>query len=298
MDTLKSIARSYFPPSVARTARRALNHLRYERQLAACREGFQKCGDQYEHTTLFVAGLPKSGTTWVEKMLCSYAGYGEVMLPEAVRHEALNGGSHNFDMPEDTFERLRNTLAVLKLHVHGSPHNTKLLQKAGLPYLVLYRDVRDVAVSHYFYVRRTPWHPEQDVYRQLNVEEGLLHFGRTLLPAYVEWVRSWHERRDPEKSLVVRYEDLLQDTERVFTDIASLFDLDDSPTAVQAIVDAHSFESMSGGRKQGQKSNASFYRKGVSGDWQNHFTEPVAQLFKRQGEGFWVEQDYETDSNW
>jgi len=234
----------------------------------------------------------------MEKMLCSYAGYNEVMLPEAVHYEVLNGGSHDFEMPEDTFARLRGTLAVLKLHVHGSPHNVEQLQKADLPYLVMYRDIRDVAVSHYFYVRRTPWHPEHDEYCQLNIEEGLLHFGRTLLPACVKWVRLWEENRNPEKSLIIRYEDLLQHTAHVFAKVAGLFGLDDSPPTVQAIVDAHSFENMSGGRKQGQKSDSSFYRKGVSGDWRNHFTEPVAQLFKKQGERFWVGHGYEADPNW
>lgn len=298
MDALKSIARSYLPASAARTARRMLSHLRYEKQLAACRAGFEKHGEQYPHPTLFVAGLPKSGTTWMEKMLCSYVGYSEIMLPEAVHYEVLNGGSHDFEMPENTFARLRGALAVLKLHVHGSPHNAKQLQKADLPYLIMYRDIRDVAVSHYFYVRRTPWHPEHDEYRQFNIEEGLLHFGRTLLPAYVRWIRSWEENRDPEKSLVIRYEDLLKHTVQVFANVASLFGLDDSPSTVQAIVDAHSFKNMSGGRKQGQKSNSSFYRKGVSGDWKNHFTDPVAQLFIEQGGRFWIEHDYETNHNW
>ena len=298
MERLKQLAQSYLPPSTARMARRAMSAYRFRQQLSACRAGFEKYGDRYPHSTLFVAGLPKSGTTWMEKMLCNYPGFHEIMIPNAVRYEAKNAGSHDFDMSKDTFEHLQSALAVLKLHVHGSLHNAALLRQAGIPYLIMYRDLRDVAVSHYFYVRRTPWHPEHVQYRQLDIEEGLLHFGRTLLPEFVNWVRSWHQNRDPEESHVVRYEDLLHRTERVFADVAAHFGLDASSETIRPIVEAHSFKNMSGGRQKGQENDSSFFRKGVSGDWRNHFTERVKEVFKEQGDKFWTEYGYEESPDW
>jgi hypothetical protein len=261
--------------------------------MSRAKRGFDAHGRHYQEPLLFVAGLPKSGTTWVESMLASYPGYHEVMIPEAVRYEIDNGGSHDFDLPADVFERFDQSLAVLKLHVPGSAHNVRLLREAGIPYLVIYRDLRDVAVSHYFYVRRTPWHPEHLTYKDLNVEQGLAHFGRTLLPDFVKWVRSWQQNRDPGVSTIIRYEELLENTKTVFGKVARCFGLDDDPALISRIVERHCFERLSGGRKKGQQSDSSFFRKGVSGDWKNHFTAEVEQIFDEKAGRFLRKQGAE-----
>jgi hypothetical protein len=195
-------------------------------------------------------------------------------------------------------DTLDKTLSVLKLHVHGSQKNAKILREAGIPYVVMYRDLRDVAVSHYFYVRRTPWHPEYEDYASRNVEEGLLHFGHTLLPDFVDWMRSWRERRDPDLSIELRYEDLLANTEEEFRTVASHFRLDESSPTIQRIVAEHSFENMSDGRSRGQQDESSFVRKGVSGDWQNHFTPKLKVLYKETAGDVLVEFGYEEDTDW
>lgn len=296
--TLKESARSQLSPLLARLGRKAFSHLRYRKQLRQCQQGFQQYGSRYPHKTLFVAGLPKSGTSWMESMLASYPGFHHIMLPEAVSYELAHGGSHDFQLPNDLQSRLDGALAVLKLHVKGTAHNAEQLRQAGFPYLIMYRDLRDVAVSHYFYVRRTPWHPEYEVYSDLDVEDGLIHFGKTLLPAFDDWVRSWHREREKDQSLIVRYEDLLDDTESVFSSVASLYGLDDSKQRVRKIVEAHSFENVSGGREKGNQSEESFYRKGVSGDWKNHFTDCVERVFKEEAGEFWVDHGYEDTHDW
>lgn len=298
MNTLKEFARNYVPAPANRQLRRWGASVRYRSQLAAAQECYRKYEASYDVPILFIAGLPKSGTTWMENMLSSYPGYEPMMIPEAIRYELDHGGSHDFDLPSSLFERLDEVLAVLKLHVHGSEHNVEQLGDADLPYLIMYRDLRDVAISHYFYVRRTPWHPEYGTYANLDVEAGLVHFGRTLLPAFDDWVRSWERNRHQENSLIVRYEDLLSDTETIFSDVARLYGLDDSKETIQDIVEAHSFENVSGGRERGQQSESSFFRKGVSGDWKNHFTDQVREVFKENAGGFWVDHGYEEEPGW
>jgi len=41
----------------------------------------------------------------------------------------------------------------------------------------------------------------------------------------------------------------------------------------------HRFSKISGGRKIGQEDNSSHYRKGVSGDWANHFNKEHIKIF-------------------
>nr|WP_272506141.1 sulfotransferase domain-containing protein [Salinibacter ruber] len=292
------MVRTYIPPTLARWVRRYGIRWRYAYRLHRCRAGFRQYGDQYPHPLLFVAGLPKSGTSWLESMLASYPGFQSVGIPEAVRYELKHGGSHDYDLPADAVTRFKKSLAVLKLHVHGSSRNARLLHDEDVPYVVLYRDLRDVAVSHYFYVRRTPWHPEYEEYAARSVEEGLLYFGRTLLSDFVDWMRSWRERRSTEMSLELRYEDLLANTEERFRQVASHFGLDSSSSTIRCIVAEHSFKNMSDGRSRGQQDQKSFVRKGVSGDWKNHFTPAVKTLFKKKAGEALTEFGYETDLDW
>jgi len=272
--------------------------VRFRWRMQKARDGYCKYSETYPHPLLFVAGLPKSGTSWLESMLASYPGHRHLVIPEAVQYELEHGGSHDFNLPDDTVDRFKDALAVLKLHVHGSAHNARLLHEAEVPYVVLYRDLRDVAVSHYFYVRRTPWHPEYEDYAGLDIEEALLHFGRTLLPDFVDWMRSWCKRRDPDLSLELRYEDLLDDTEGEFRAVASHFGLDDSPPIIERIVAEHRFEHMSNGRSRGEADEHSFARKGVAGDWQTHFTDRVKDLFKTHAGQALIDFGYETNQSW
>lgn len=283
---------------VVALAKQILVYPRYLMNLYNCRVGFRQFGDVYSKEVLFVAGLPKSGTTWLEKMLASYPGFHNLLIPEATVYELANGGSHDYDLPKDIFSRFENMLVVTKMHVHGSLHNARLLHEAGVKYVVLYRDLRDVAVSHYFYVQQTPWHPEYSIYKDLSVEEGLTTFADRLLLPFADWVRSWHQNRDPELSLVLRYEEMLDDTVVVMTRVAEHFGLDSSPETVKSIVEAHSFKNLSGGRSQGEESKNSFFRKGKSGDWRNHFTPELKEMYKEVIGDFLIEFGYEENYSW
>ncbi len=296
--TLENLTRRYLPPAGARLAKRLSVGTRYRAQAAACRAGFEQYGDRYPQKILYVAGLPKSGTTWVEKMLSSFPGFHEILIPEVAAHEMATGGSHDFQLPDDMFDRFRNMLVLTKMHSNGTPHNAGVLRRAGVRYVVLFRDLRDVAVSNYFYVRHTPWHPEYPRYHGRSVQESLALFAERTLPAYADWVRSWEAHRDPERSLVFRYEELLEDDLGSLRRMAALFELPASDEELRAIAERNSFKAMSGGRERGQVNESSFQRKGQAGDWRNHFTPELKDLYKRVIGEFLVEHGYERDLAW
>jgi hypothetical protein len=296
-QTLESLAKRLSPP-IARGAKRLVVYPRYLHQTQACRRGFRKFGPLYPQKVLFVAGLPKSGTTWLEKMLSSYPGFHDVLIPSVASYEFASGGSHDYDLPPEIFSRFKEMLVVTKMHVHGSPHNVRVLRAAGVRYVVLYRDLRDVAVSHIFYVRQTPWHPEHPLYAGLSVEAGLQVFAdRTLLP-FADWVRSWHNNADAEMSMLIRYEDMLANAQGVMTSVAEHFELNNSDKMISSIVTAHSFQQLSRGRTRGQMSSKSFFRRGVSGDWMRYFTPTLKETYKRRIGTFLIEFGYEHDLSW
>lgn len=295
---LELLARRFLTPGMSRVAKRVAVPFRYRAQLRACREGFRLHGSKYTQRVLFVAGLPKSGTTWLEKIVSSYPGFSEVLIPEVTRHELATGGSHDFDLPADTFTRFKDMLVLTKMHVHGSPNNARVLKESGVPYVVLFRDLRDVAVSNYFYVRNTPWHPEHAHYAGRSVEEGLAVFAERTLRPYADWVRSWKANRDPERSTILRYEEMLADTVGCLTRVARTFELPSDEKTMIELADRFSFRKMSGGRSTGQADPTRFVRKGVAGDWVNHFTPRLRDIYKSAIGDFLIEHGYEKDTSW
>lgn len=286
------------PADAAQRVKMGAVYLRYGWQSLLSWLGYLRYGSRYEHPLMFIAGLPKSGTSWLEAMLASYPGFQPLLIPRATRYELRHGGSHDYALPPGYFDRFRKQLVVNKMHIPGSPHNARMLHRSRIKYIVLYRDLRDVAVSYTFYVRQTPQHPEHHKYHNKSVREGLGIFGRELLGPYARWVQTWEKIRHPDLSLMFRYEDLLADTRGIMTTVADHYQLDTGDKSIERLVEQHTFQKMSGGRNRGQASAESFFRRGTSGDWKNHFTPALKALYGDQIGDFLIKHDYESDNSW
>ena len=269
------IAKRWIGGSLGMLIKKLIARPRYRQQLAAARRGFRQYGHLYQHNVLYVAGMPKSGTTWLDGMLATIAGYQEVMLPENVDHELRHHETLSFQLPTDTFDRLKNTLSVLRLHSAGSDNNVRILEDNQVPYVVLYRDLRDVAVSHHHYVRQTPWHPEYSQYKGKTVQEGVRRFAETLLELHVEWIRSWRRQANSPLCEIVTYEAMKADPCGVMLRILKHYAIPHSEELARDVVEANTFEKLSRGGKD------SFFRKGKVGDWINSFPEDLIPVYEK-----------------
>jgi hypothetical protein len=90
----------------------------------------------------------------------------------------------------------------------------------------------------------------------------------------------------------VKYEDLLENPAEELRRLLEFLEADASEQVVSGCVSAATFERLSGGRKRGREA-ASFYRKGIAGDWKNVFTEQNKQEFKAAAGELLVELGYE-----
>ena len=95
----------------------------------------------------------------------------------------------------------------------------------------------------------------------------------------------------------VRYEDLLEKPEEELGRLLGFLGADASGPTVRRCVRAASFERLAGGRSRGQEA-ASFFRKGVAGDWKNVFTERNKRDFKAAAGDLLIELGYEEDGDW
>jgi hypothetical protein len=95
----------------------------------------------------------------------------------------------------------------------------------------------------------------------------------------------------------VKYEDLLEKPGEEIERLLEFLGADASQEAVKRCVGAASFEKLAGGRSRGQEA-ASFFRKGVAGDWKNVFTQQDKQDFKAAAGDLLIELGYEEDYDW
>jgi hypothetical protein len=95
----------------------------------------------------------------------------------------------------------------------------------------------------------------------------------------------------------VRYEDLLVQPEREMKRLFGHLGADTAEPVVKRCVEAASFEKLSDGRERGEEA-ASFFRKGIAGDWKNTFTRKDKEIFKAAAGDLLVQLGYERDQDW
>jgi hypothetical protein len=148
------------------------------------------------------------------------------------------------------------------------------------------RDPRDVLVSWYFSSKFS--HPligdlgrvRRDLNR-LSEEDGLL-YSLEYLQAFGLFAsqRSWVDAdAKDENVLLLRYEDLTGcRSASLFERLFQHCDARVPKSDIQAIVESYRFERRSG-RRPGEEDPTAHLRKGVPGDWRNHFSNRVSTHF-------------------
>jgi hypothetical protein len=241
---------------------------------------------------VLVNGSPKSGTTWMVKLIASVPGY----YPAG-----------NF---QGQISRYRNAPAGAVIHGHDpfSPELAAYLEEGRVKVILMVRDPRDQAVSRLYHIRRDEGHPWRRRLNEVNDSEGLMLCirGAEGLPGAQEMIglsQSWLGQGD--RVLCLQYEQLttapLQQMERVCAYLA----IPASRQLLQAIVDRNRFERLSVGRRiwqasrqPGQEDTASHFRKGIVGDWRNHFQDDHRRCFKEVAGELLITLGYEQDLAW
>lgn len=231
---------------------------------------------------LFVVNeYPKSGGSWVSGMLSDALG-----VP----------------FPRNRLPMLRSSILHGHMMQSWNMHNV----------LCVWRDGRDVLISQYFH-----WLFENDRGNTCLVSKCRADLGfsdyddiaSNIIPfmeyvyeqthyprfTWADFVDKWQGRDD---ICHVRYEDLREDTtgelQRIVYEISGKLI---SYEKAAEIGDAYSFIKMSG-RKEGVERKNSFMRKGIVGDWKNHFTPEARRLFDYYAGEALIVLGYEKNHDW
>ncbi len=108
----------------------------------------------------------------------------------------------------------------------------------------------------------------------------------------IKWLRMWIDNRDKNKSIIIRYEDLLNDTYKELQNILYLLDINYPEQDIRKIITKHDFERVSS-RKPGNEDTKSFFRKGISNEWKKVFNHQQKLLFSKIGEDIITKLGYE-----
>lgn len=255
-------------------------------------EYLKKEGVQNPLQKVLVNGSPKTGTTWMLKLISSIPGYREVgnFDGEIRRYNSVQPGEvvHGHDW---FTEELADVLARNQIKV-----------------ILLVRDPRDQLISRVFHIRRVETHPWHKKLSELSLDEAIMLCieGRDGLPGtrtMIELTQSWLNGCFDQ--VVVRYEDLLNNPQEQFQRVLDYLRVNLPADLLKAIIARNQFERLSGGRKfwkqarkQGQEDPHSHFRKGIIGDWKNYLKPQHINRFKQVAGDKLIGLGYEANLDW
>jgi hypothetical protein len=216
---------------------------------------------------VIVNAFPKSGVTWLLHLVCDLL---EAQHQDTPQMEPLSYG-----------HPVSGEWVVKKTHYPYWEQAIPYLK--GKTVVLTQRDPRDIAVSAMFY-RKAP-----DLDKAIDV---------MIKSDYVGWMESWLKPVDDikvKKMIFTCYEDLH------FNPIPVLRGIVDeltgkwlSDSRIELALDRQSFPNMVtqlGGDRH-------LMRKGIVGDWRNHFNQEQAERFNDHFGQFMIEQCYVDDLEW
>jgi len=219
----------------------------------------------YRHKPSFynVIGAPRSGTKWLQVVVSKIIELGrrEFSLKNFIVDDGDCRVTHMHEGVVEDFERDQKILFI-------------------------YRDIRDAIVSGYFYIKNglhggTMGCTTQN-YKKLSKSKGIrnqmIMYMKYRMPAIYYW---WQQ--DQSNLFKVKYENLLLNQEAVIREIADFLNFKLGEKELDEIIRTTSFKNMASGRERGVEHRKSHERKGVIGDWRNHFNADHKRLFREMG---------------
>ena len=223
----------------------------------------------------YIVSFPKSGNTWMRIILSNILSTekgGNIFLKEI---QALVPDSH-IPAQLDAAGKSGSLFSSLKFQFVKS-HDPYSGFFKGKNVIYIVRDGRDVLNSYYNYSNAR----SEEKLKMLDLIKSNDEFG--------DWsthIKSWHNGGHG-KFILLRYEDLLADTENEMKRLLKFIDFEVSEEVLKLAIKNSKFEKLrSLENTKGvvyndklKNKTSKFFRKGISGDWKNSFSKEDLKHF-------------------
>lgn len=226
---------------------------------------------------VMLAAYPKCGFNWMVGVLRKII-------------DASTGEKHDDKMPplieffDPGMQQLLSQVPsprFLGTHMHPDNIPPSFIAKKTKT-LVIFRNPKDTAVSFYHFSNKNPVLPTPESWDKFYAEfmSGDVPWG-----SYFDHALAWEKHMDDPNVMIVTYEELKEDLCKGVQQISQFFSFDLSEEQVQAIAQESTFDAMKDTSKDSHGPLANvFFRKGVVGDWKNHFSEAQSEAMDAEFE--------------
>jgi hypothetical protein len=245
--------------------------------------------------------FPKSGTHLLDQILLGFsrvAPFSTRLHSFYAEYEGRTGRKRLLDETLGWLNSLRPR-DVTSAHLFALPEvASRVVTPAFVPYFI-FRDPRDVAVSHVFYVTdMEPNHVHHDYYASLPDFDTRLKtsiLGRpdtdVEFPDIAERFAPYLDWLDHPEVLLIHFEDLVNDRAAALNCILDhLLARVPLRTPRQLILEALE-SSINPGKSP-------TFRSGKTGEWRKHFTEEHRRMFKEAAGDLLIRLGYESNNDW
>ncbi|XP_070578870.1 sulfotransferase 1E1-like [Ptychodera flava] len=241
---------------------------------------------------VFIVGFPKSGTTWLQIALSMmYSNWGTCKRSKKGRVPVLDipslpGVEGHDKCVKASSPRLMKSHLPFDYFPKQAKHDD-LSKKCKVIYVA--RNPKDSCVSLFHMLRG---------YHFLQTDDSWDHFitdfieGEVIYGSWFQHVTGWLENSDKVDMLYITYEQMKLDFPSVLHMVANFLDKPVSDETIEKVSEACGFQEL---RRHGKdkvvipkvfydSKKSPFFRKGIVGDWKNHFTEKQSQEFDEKVE--------------